>query len=81
LFNVEYHINALSDISIDISDLLGRKILTQINTEQSPGLHQERLNLYRDNNKPIADGIYIVQLRFTNDSKMDLATDKIQIVR
>jgi mannan endo-1,4-beta-mannosidase len=79
--DIEYYINEKSSISIDISDLSGRKIITQINSEQSPGLHQERLNLYEDNKQPVADGIYIVQFRLTNDSQMDLATDKIQIIR
>jgi mannan endo-1,4-beta-mannosidase len=79
--DIEYYINEKSSISIDISDLLGRKIITQINKKQSPGLHQEHLNLCEDNNQLIADGIYIVQLRLTNDTQMDLATGKIQIIR
>ena len=79
--DIEYFIHERSSISIDISDLSGRKIITLINTEQLPGLHQEHLNLFEDNNQLIADGIYIVQLRSTADTRTNLVSNKVQILR
>lgn len=79
--DIEYFINERSDVIINISDLLGRKIKTLIHTQKLPGLYQEHLNFYEETNPLIADGIYIVQLRSTDDNRTNLVSNKIQILR
>ena len=53
-------------VEIVIYNLLGQKVRTLVDSEQPLGYHEVRWDARNDRGIPVADGIYIYQMRTAN---------------
>lgn len=65
---ITYQLPSVSDVKLEVFDVLGRKVATLINARQTPGLHSVNFNA-----TPLASGVYFYRLQtasFVETKKM-----------
>jgi len=60
---IRYRLPSPTNVNLDIYNLLGGKIKTLVSQKQSTGLHQVRWNGRNDAGIPVANGVYVYQLK------------------
>ncbi|OVE79304.1 hypothetical protein BVY01_02880 [bacterium I07] len=66
---IQYNLPKHSSVEIDIYDVLGRKVKTLFNTQQSSGLHSIIWDATNDQGEGVAAGVYICQIKTNNKMK------------
>ncbi len=74
---IEYSIPARENVSVSIYDITGRKIRTLVDESQSAGSYTIRWNGLNDQNRQVASGIYMYQLKYGNK----VLTKKMSLIR
>ena len=64
---IEYYLDESSDVSIDIYNLMGQKIINLENEWKETGKHTINWSVNDNSVNEISSGIYIVKMRY-NDS-------------
>lgn len=59
---IRYNLPSASDVTVDIYDLLGRKVETLVQEEQPAGYHQVVWDGKDKNDKMVSTGIYFYEL-------------------
>jgi len=60
---IRYEISQASDVQIRIYNLLGKVVRTLVNSQQSPGEYELNWDSKDDQNRLVAGGIFIVEMR------------------
>jgi len=60
---IRYEISQASDVQISIYNLLGKVVRTMVNSHQSPGAYEVLWDGLDEQNKMVAGGIFIVEMR------------------
>lgn len=77
LTTIEFSVPYKSEVSIDIFNILGQKVLTPVNCELSPGDYTVTWNGTDSENNQLSSGIYIYQLKAGNF----IQTKRMQLIR
>ncbi len=75
--NIRFQLAKKTYVTLEVFDLLGRRIATLVDGERSPGTHSVEWYGLDDNNAPVSTGVYLYRLR-TGDF---VATRKLMLLR
>jgi len=66
--SLSYTVNAVSDITLEIYDALGRNVKQLVHATQTPGSYNVKWDGSDENGKPLENGIYFGRLTVDNSS-------------